>query len=253
MPQRYFLEIAYHGKNYHGWQIQPQDITVQSEIDRALSLILRQKINSVGSGRTDAGVHAKQQYAHFDVHEKISDLQQTVYLLNRCLGKDICITNILKPKSNVAHARFQAIGRSYEYHIARIKNPFKTELAYHYPHPLGIEKMNLACKIMQTYTDFESFSKRNTDVNHFRCKIYESYWESPNEHNLIFHIKADRFLRGMVRTVVGTLIDVGRGATSLEQFKRIIEIQDRTYAGRSVPAHGLYLNAVKYPKDFFEE
>ncbi len=250
--QRYFLEVAYHGKNYHGWQIQPKDITVQSEINRALRLIFRREISTTGSGRTDTGVHCRKQYVHFDLTERIPDVQQTTYLLNRCLDHDICITNILKPKENDAHARFQALSRSYEYHITQVKNPFKINLAYHYGKSLDVQKMNQACQMMLKYTDFESFSKRKTDVNHFKCELHKAYWES-NGDDLIFYIKANRFLRGMVRTVVGTLMDVGRDATSLEEFETIIEAQDRTYAGRAVPPHGLYLTDVKYPKDFFEK
>jgi len=248
---RYFLELAYNGKKYHGWQIQPKDVTVQSEIHRALRLIFRRDLSTTGSGRTDTGVHCRRQYAHFDLFEPIEDIEQKRYLLNRCLDNDIYISNILKPKDNESHARFQALSRSYEYHITQVKNPFKIGLAYHYGKLLDMQKMNQAAELMKQYENFESFSKRKTDVNHFYCSIYEAIWKLEGD-DLVFYVTANRFLRGMVRTIVGTLIDVGRGATSLEEFQDIIEAKDRTHAGRAVPPQGLYLTDVVYPPDFFE-
>jgi tRNA pseudouridine38-40 synthase len=243
---RYFIELAYNGTNYHGWQIQPNANSVQETLNKALSIILKTEIDIVGAGRTDTGVHAKQMFAHFDYDAEINT-EQLVHKLNSFLPKDIAIFNI-HPVHNEAHARFDATKRTYEYHIHQQKDVFENENSWYYQNELNIEKMNEACKILFEYTDFECFSKVNTDVNTFNCKIHEAHWQQ-NGTNLIFTIAADRFLRNMVRAIVGTMITIGLEKVSLPDFKTIIESKDRNKAGFSVPAHGLYLTKIEY--EFF--
>jgi tRNA pseudouridine38-40 synthase len=249
MP-RYFLEIAYKGTNYHGWQIQANAHTVQAELNQALAHILRYPVDTIGSGRTDTGVHARQQFVHFDTAEAIADTQYFMYRLNACLPEDLAAYRIfaVSPQANVRH---DAISRSYEFHIHRQKNPFLHTLSYHYNYPLNLDKMNEAAQILLNYTDFESFSKVKTDVDHFECTISEARWEEKGKY-LIFHITANRFLRGMVRTLVGTMLDIGREKTEIADFEKIIQARDRRKAGRIVPPEGLYLTAVRYPKEIIE-
>lgn len=245
---RYFIEIAYNGKNYHGWQRQPNAHSVQEELEDKLSIFFRHAIHLVGAGRTDAGVHAKQLFAHFDV-EEISTIAETVFKLNSFLPRDISIQNIFKVREN-AHARFDAIEREYEYHICTEKNPFLTELAYQLHQKPTLETMNEAAKLLLKYNDFKCFSRSNTDVKTFVCDVRKASWKEENKQ-LIFTITADRFLRNMVRAVVGTLLDVGFEKISLEKFKAIIESGNRENAGPSAPAHGLYLTRVSYPESIF--
>lgn len=240
---RYFIELAYLGTAYHGWQIQPDATSVQECIQEALSLLLQQKIEIVGAGRTDAGVHAKQLYAHFDVEETLDEGILT-FKLNSILPKDISVQSIFKVKNDV-HARFDALRRSYEYQIVSDKNPFLIDQAYHLKKPLDLCKMNEAAAILKNYTNFKCFSKSRTDVKTYNCKVEEAYWES-KEDKLVFHITADRFLRNMVRAIVGTLLDIGLGKSSVESMHEIIAGEDRSKAGTSVPAHGLYLTKVEY-------
>ena len=240
---RYFLELAYNGTNYHGWQYQPNATSVQETLNKALSTILKTTIDIVGAGRTDTGVHAKQMFAHFDYDLDI-DIPQLVHKLNSFLPKDIAIFNI-HLVHNDAHARFDATKRTYEYHIHQQKDVFENENSWYYQNELDIEKMNQACKILFDYTDFECFSKVNTEVNTFNCKIYEAHWQQ-NGNQLLFTISADRFLRNMVRAIVGTMVNIGLGKVSLADFKTIIESKDRSQAGFSVPAHGLYLTKIEY-------
>lgn len=240
---RYFIELAYLGTAYHGWQIQPDATSVQECIQEALSLLLQQKIEIVGAGRTDAGVHAKQLYAHFDVEESLDEGILT-FKLNSILPKDISIQSIFKVKNDV-HARFDAVRRSYEYHIVSDKNPFLIDQAYHLKKPLDLNKMNEAAAILKNYTNFKCFSKSRTDVKTYNCKVEEAYWEL-KENKLVFHITADRFLRNMVRAIVGTLLDIGLGKSAVESMHDIIAGEDRSKAGTSVPAHGLYLTKVEY-------
>lgn len=241
---KYFLEIAYKGTRYHGWQLQENAHSVQAELNQALKYTLRQEVETIGSGRTDTGVHCKQQFVHFEV-EALTDIPKILYQLNKCLPEDIYVHQIREVHSE-AHARFDALSRSYEYHITQVKDPFSLGLAYFYPQPLAIHAMNEAAKALFNYEDFEAFSKVKTDVKHFRCNIYRADWEVVGKH-LIFHIKANRFLRGMVRTIVGTLLDVGRGQQPIESFEKIIQTKTRRQAGRAVPPQGLYLTAVEYP------
>ena len=240
---RYFIELGYKGTNYHGWQYQPDADSVQETLNKALSLLLKTDIDIVGAGRTDTGVHAKQMFAHFDFETEI-DTQQLVHKLNSFLPKDIVIFNILKV-ANEAHARFDATKRTYEYYIHMTKDAFKNEESYQFQTALNIDKMNQACQILFKHNDFECFSKVNTDVKTFNCAIFEAHWMQDG-NKLVFTIAADRFLRNMVRAIVGTMINIGTGKISLDDFEAIIDSKDRSQAGFSVPAHGLYLTKIEY-------
>jgi tRNA pseudouridine38-40 synthase len=240
---RYFIELSYKGTNYHGWQIQPDASSVQEEITKALATILQEKILLVGAGRTDAGVHASQMFAHVDTVKKLTD--DYVHKLNAILPNDIVIKSI-KEVSDETHARFDAVSRTYEYRILLGRDPFLLETTWQlHQKNLQIEKMNEAANLLFKYEDFESFSKVKTDVNTFNCTIMKAVWTLEDKH-LIFHIKANRFLRNMVRAIVGTLIEVGLGKKTVEDFRKIIESKKRSEAGLSVPAKGLFLTEVCY-------
>ncbi|MBT7425629.1 tRNA pseudouridine(38-40) synthase TruA [Flavobacteriaceae bacterium] len=240
---RYFIELSYKGTNYHGWQIQPDASSVQEEITKALATILQEKILLVGAGRTDAGVHASQMFAHVDTVKKLSN--NYVHKLNAILPNDIVIKSI-KEVSDDTHARFDAVSRTYEYKILLGRDPFLLETTWQlHQKNLQIEKMNEAANLLFKYEDFESFSKVKTDVNTFNCTIMKAVWTLEDKH-LIFHIKANRFLRNMVRAIVGTLIEVGLGKKTVEDFRKIIESKKRSEAGLSVPAKGLFLTEVCY-------
>lgn len=241
---RYFIDLSYFGKAYHGWQVQPNAITVQEEVERVLSTYLRQEIKVTGAGRTDTGVHARQLVAHFDAPD-LGDLSQFCYKINAFLPNDIAFNQVYPVQAD-AHARFDAVARSYEYHISTRKDPFKQELAYQAPGELDVPMMNQAASILLEYTDFEAFSRTGSDVKTFNCQLTHAAWEVLPE-GLIFTISADRFLRNMVRAVVGTLLEVGLGKCDLEQFRSIIQSKDRSKAGASAPAKGLYLTKVTYP------
>ena len=242
---RYFIEIAYNGTNYYGWQIQPDAITVQGVLEDKLSTLFKTKIKVTGAGRTDAGVHAKQLFAHFDCDE-ITNISELLFRLNSFLPKDIAVVNIIKVE-NDAHARFDAIQREYEYVISLKKDPFSEGLAYQIHNKPDIGLMNKAAKVLLGYKDFQCFSRSKTDVKTYHCNIKKAFWEEVNE-GLVFTISADRFLRNMVRAIVGTLLDVGYNKTTLEAFHEILKSKDRSKAGASAPAHGLYLTKVQYPK-----
>lgn len=241
---RYFIQLSYFGKNYHGWQAQPNAISVQQELTYALSILLGMTIEIVGAGRTDSGVHAKDMYAHFDFPKEI-DTENLVKRLNSFLPNDIAVYSIFKV-ADQAHARFDAIKRTYEYKIHLQKDAFKNDFSWFFYTEVDIEQMNKACKILFDYIDFQCFSKSNTDVFTYNCKISEAFWVR-NNNDLVFTITADRFLRNMVRAIVGTLIGVGQHKISLEDFEEIIKSKNRSNAGFSVPAHGLYLTKVTYP------
>ena len=244
---RYFMDISYKGTNFSGWQIQPNGVTLQEEIEKALSTILKAEVSIVGSGRTDAGVHATQQIAHFDAEE--FDHSKLAQKLNSFLNEDISINGIVPVKADVS-ARFEASSRTYHYHLHQAKNPFKTGYSYYFKPQLDVGQINKACEIIGSWQNFECFSKVHTEVNHFNCEIFHAEWQqNGSEHRFV--ISANRFLRGMVRAIVGTLIDVGLGKTSLDDFKAILESNDRSKAGRAVPAEGLYLQEVIYPKDIY--
>jgi tRNA pseudouridine38-40 synthase len=245
---RYFFEIAYHGKNYAGWQNQANATGIQSVIENALSQMFRTEIKIVASGRTDTGVHCEQQFFHCDI-EKGFEVPDLIIKLNSFLPKDIVVKAIRKVKPD-ANARFDAQERTYNYRITRKKNPFTEGLAWHFFKPLDVQTMNKAASLLLGEHDFECFSKVNTDVNHFLCEIKKAEWKEVSEM-LEFTITANRFLRGMVRSIVGTLLDVGAGKTSMKQFQAIIHSRDRKNAGANVPAQGLYLVKVKYPSRLF--
>lgn len=247
---RYFIQFSYFGKAYHGWQRQPNAITVQEVLEKALSTLLRQQVEVVGAGRTDAGVHAKEMYAHFDFVE-IEDPVQLTDKLNSFLPVDIAVQKIIKVKLD-AHARFDALERTYEYWLVQEKSPFYIDSAHYVAHPLDMEKMNIAASLLLEHTHFECFSKSKTDVKTYICDVRYAQWEE-NKEKLVLTITADRFLRNMVRAVVGTLLDVGTGKMEPEQINTIIASRDRSKAGVSVPAKGLYLTKVSYPKEIFDE
>lgn len=240
---RYFLELSYHGKNYYGWQIQPDVISVQEKITTALSTILREEITIVGAGRTDSGVHASQMYAHFDVDKDLDE--NFTYKLNAILPDDIVIYRTIKV-SDEAHARFDAVSRSYEYKIWMGRNPFLLDTTWQLNYKnINIEAMNAAAKLLYEYEDFECFSKVKTDVHTFNCEVTNAVWKLEGEE-LTFYVSANRFLRNMVRAIVGTLLDIGLGKKSVEDFRMIIESKNRSKAGVSVPAKGLFLTKVEY-------
>lgn len=247
MP-RHFIYLAYNGKNYCGWQIQPNGITIQEVIEKNLSTLLRSKISITGAGRTDAGVHARLMVAHFDC-EVTFESSVLSEKLNRILPKDILIYKIVRTKPE-AHARFDAISRTYNYYITTQKDPFYYDFLYKITYPLDCHLMNKACEILFEYTDFTSFSKLHTDVKTNNCKIMKAEWKVENNIR-IFTIQADRFLRNMVRAIVGTLIEVGRGKLSLDDFRKVIESKDRSKAGTSVPGKALFLSGIEYPGDLF--
>jgi len=240
---RYFIQFAYNGTHYHGWQIQPNASSVQETLNKAFSVLLNETISIMGAGRTDTGVHASEMYGHFDT-EKTLDIPVLVYKLNSYLPKDIAIFDII-PVRDDAHCRFDATKRTYEYHINTIKNPFLQELSWYVTQQLDVDLMNEAAQILLKHTDFQCFSKVNTDVNTFDCTIFEAYWKQENG-KLIFTISANRFLRNMVRAIVGTLINIGLKKITLTDFENIIASKSREKAGFSVPAHGLYLTNIYY-------
>jgi len=240
---RYFIELSYNGKNYHGWQIQPNAISVQEVLEKALTTILRNKTGVVGAGRTDTGVHATQIFAHFNC-ENLLDETTFVYKLNSILPKTIVVSKVFRVADD-AHARFHAIKRSYKYKIITRKDPFLHEYTHLMKLPLDVEKMNEAAKILLDYTNFRCFSKVKTEVHTFNCDIIHAEWNRVG-NQLIFSISANRFLRNMVRAIVGTLLNVGLGKIKVEAVHDIIKSEDRGAAGVSVPAQGLYLTEVEY-------
>lgn len=244
---RYFLELEYFGKAYHGWQRQPTALSVQEVIEESLRILLQEKVEIVGAGRTDSGVHARQIYAHVDTETELEN--EFIFRINSLLPKDISVKNLHRVTPE-AHARFDAVSRSYEYHIVVRKDVFRTDRAYYLQKKLDVEKMGQAAEILLQYTNFKCFSRSRTDVFTYNCKIERAEWEQ-QEDRLIFHVTADRFLRNMVRAIVGTLIQVGLGKIGVEEMHRIIKSEDRSKAGASVPAHGLYLTEIIYPKSIF--
>lgn len=249
---RYFIELSYCGTAYHGWQTQANGVSVQTTLEAALTQRLRKPVFVVGSGRTDAGVHARQQFAHFDLDEPILLSDALVYSINCMLPEDIAIRTLFPVAPN-HHARFSAVSRYYQYHITRYKNAFEPGLTYHFRPELNVELMNEACQILMRHTDFKSFSKVRANVTHFRCRLDFAYWQRSEADLLTLHIKANRFLWGMVRTIVGTMLEIGQGRMTLEQFEQLIVAQDRTIAGRAAPPNGLYLMEVGYPANILEQ
>jgi len=244
---RYFIELSYNGAAYHGWQIQPDAISVQEVLEKALSVLLSTPISIMGAGRTDTGVHAKQMYAHFDYEGVIDKSTNLVFKLNSFLPKDVAIYDVFKVKDD-AHTRFNAISRTYLYRVSLQKNVFNVDAAYYVKQKLDVDKMQEATKILLEYNDFQCFSKSKTDVSTYLCQIMKANW-TLIDGELHFIIKADRFLRNMVRAIVGTMINVGLGKIEVEDVHTIIKSKNRSEAGFSVPAHGLYLIEVDYPED----
>ena len=242
---RFFITLSYDGTRYHGWQVQPNGSSVQEKLQWALSTILRQDIQVTGAGRTDAGVHARMMVAHFDVETMDYELQDLMYKLNRLLPQDIAIQKI-KPVSDEMHARFSATSRTYHYYIHTVKDPFLRAYSCELHYPLDFEKMNEAAAILMTYEDFGAFCKAHADVKTTICHISVARWHQTSPTTWYFEITANRFLRNMVRAVVGTLIDVGRGRLSLDDFRKVIEGKRRTEAGESMPAHALFLENITY-------
>ena len=244
---RFFLEIAYRGTHYHGWQRQPNAETVQQVIENSLSIILNETVAIMGAGRTDTGVHAKQMFAHFDYDAEF-DFHTTIIKLNSFLANDIAVRSFFKVKDEVS-SRFDALSRIYHYNIVQQKSPFKTT-AYFVHKPLDVKQMNLASQYLLGKQDFTSFSKANTQTFTNNCNVMVASWQW-QDGELVFTIKADRFLRNMVRAIVGTLLEVGIGKIKAEQVKEIIAQNDRCMAGTSVPANALFLSEIEYPKDIF--
>ena len=241
---RYFVWFSYDGTAYHGWQIQPNGNSVQEELQRALSTLLREEISVTGAGRTDAGVHARQMVAHFDFSEAI-DLEQLAYKLNRILPCDIAVDRVELVDDDM-HARFSATSRTYHYYIHTKKDPFSRPYSTELHYELDFDKMNEAGRILMTYDDFGAFCKSHSDVKTTLCRVTNAEWVQTSATSWYFEITANRFLRNMVRAVVGTLIDVGRGRLTLDDFRKVIEGKRRTAAGESMPANALFLENIRY-------
>jgi len=255
MP-RYFLQLAYKGTAYSGFQVQHNAVTVQSVVEQALAILAQERVVLTGSSRTDAGVHARQNYFHFDMARSleqwrdIRDSAQLLYKLNAILPQDIVVLSV-QEVGDSAHCRFDAVARSYKYYITRQKNPFLTDRAWYFPYRLEREQLQEAARLILQYTDFTSFSKRNTQVKSFHCTIERSEWRE-EEGCLVYAVSANRFLRGMVRALTSTMLQVGRGKLTLEGFRDVIEARDCTVASFAAPAHGLFLEEVVYPAGYFD-
>lgn len=247
MP-RYFMYLAYKGTNYHGWQRQPNAISVQEIIEKHISILLKEKVEIVGVGRTDTGVHAKSYVAHFDI-DFVFDKDRLCYQLNRLLPVDVVIYKILHVKDH-AHARYSALSRTYKYYIITQKDPFQNDFAWHIHYTIDIDQMIKATNYLIQITDFTSFIKLHSNNTNNICQLYHAYWEfSPAQ--FVFTITANRFLRNMVRAIVGNIIDVGRRKISVNDFIQRIVHKDRSLASTSAPAKGLFLTNIEYPSDIF--
>lgn len=242
---RYFMQLSYRGAPFHGWQSQPGEVTVQSVLEDALSMILRRPMKITGAGRTDAGVNARMMVAHFDVDPPLADPAGLVRKLNAVVGKDIAVQKIWEVAPD-SHARFDAVSRTYHYYAVTEKTPFFYPLSWKAPATLDFETMNRAAEILLETSDFTSFSKLHTDVKTNICRVSYARWERLGDHEWVFVITADRFLRNMVRAVVGTLVEVGCGKMSIERFREVIDRRDRCAAGTSMPGEALFLWEVKY-------
>lgn len=246
---RYFLEFSYRGTAYNGWQKQNNALGIQEVLEEALSKVLRMSVDLTGSSRTDTGVHAEQQFAHFDLPTAIDNPDLLAYKVNALIPRDVAVRRFVQVADDV-HSRFAATHRKYEYRIIRHKNAFLTDLAYQLRGDLDVGLMNSAAKLLLVHNDFESFSKIHTNVNNFRCSITQAEWVDSGEM-LTFHVKANRFLRGMVRALVGTMLEVGRGKLTVEDFEQIILSRNRKNAGAQAPAAGLFLVEVGYSDNLF--
>lgn len=242
--QRYFITLAYDGTRYHGWQVQPNGDSVQAQLERALGTLLRRETPVTGAGRTDAGVHARRMVAHFDTSTPV-DCEQLAYKLNRFLPRDISIYNIVRVSQDL-HARFSATERTYHYYIHTAKAPFRRHYSCELHYQLDFEAMNRAAAALMDYDDFGAFCKAGADVKNTLCQVHRAAWHRESPTEWYFEISANRFLRNMVRAVVGTLIEVGRGRMTLAQFREVVEHGSRSNAGESMPAHALFLEEVRY-------
>ena len=241
---RYFITLSYDGTRFHGWQIQPNGISVQGELQRCLSLLLRQEVQITGAGRTDTGVHARMMVAHFDTESPI-DGPQLAYRLNKVLPHDIAVQRV-EPVSDDKHARFSATSRTYYYYIHTAKDPFLRHYSCELHYPLDFQRMNEAARLLLDYEDFGAFCKSHADVKTTLCHVTKAEWKQESPTSWRFEITANRFLRNMVRAVVGTLIDVGRGRLSLDDFRKVVEGKRRTEAGESMPGNALFLVDIQY-------
>lgn len=247
---RYFIYLSYRGTSYHGWQIQSNSMTVQKVLDEAFSTILNEHINTLGAGRTDTGVHALFFCAHFDSSSPdIASDRDILFRINRYLPKDISVTGIRKVLPD-ANARFSAVSRTYKYYISKIKDPFLDDSSWFLYGDIDLNLMNQASELLLNYSDFTSFSKLHSGSKTNLCRIYSAGWEEKN-NQLIFTVKADRFLRNMVRALVGTMVEIGSGKMDLIQFEEVIRAKDRCRAGMSAPAKGLFLVNIEYPEEIF--
>jgi tRNA pseudouridine38-40 synthase len=243
---RYFLEVSYKGTAYSGFQVQANAGSIQEEIEKAFSVFFRKEVLMTGASRTDTGVHARQNYFHFDFDEPL--VQEWVYRLNAILPVDICIRGLFAVPEG-AHCRFDAESREYRYYIYTKKDPFQADRAYFYPYPLDWALLEAVATRLKTFSDFTSFSKRNTQVNHFRCEVMESHWEQ-TEGGFYYRIRANRFLRGMVRGLTGTMLLVGRGQVTVPEFEEILVGKDPARVNFNVPAKGLFLERIRYPERY---
>jgi len=249
MNRRYFIVLQFNGKNYQGWQIQPNGPTIQSELNEKLSILFNEKVETTGAGRTDSGVHAKYFVAHFDLFQDLTGkTEPIVYKLNCFLPKDIRVISI-NPMDSKAHARFDAISRTYNYFISTSKNVFKSDFIWQIHYQLDLDIMNTGCGIIKEYLDFTSFSKLDSNAKTNNCNIMSAEWQRQDDI-LVFSITADRFLRNMVRAIVGTMVALGRYKITIDELRHIIEARDRSKAGESVPASGLFLCDIIYPYSF---
>ncbi|MEN7550243.1 tRNA pseudouridine(38-40) synthase TruA [Rapidithrix thailandica] len=245
---RYFAEIAYHGANYHGLQIQPNALSVQETLEDTFSKLLGEEVKLTASGRTDTGVHCRQQFVHFDVSKEVAT-KHFLHRINSFLPNDIAVYSLRKVKEE-AHARYHALSRKYEYHITKAKNPFLQGLAHRLLYAVDVNRMNQAAQLLSQYEDYEAFCKAHSSAKHCLCQINQAFWEE-SDTGLVFTVRANRFLRGMVRMLTGTLLAVGQGKLTVQQFSEIIESKNNRNAGALVPAHGLYLCEVVYPDDIW--
>lgn len=246
MRTRYFMRLSYRGARFHGWQTQPNAVSVQSVIEDNLSIITREDIKIIGAGRTDTGVNARMMVAHFDLNQPLKSTESLIRGLNSMVGPDIAIEEIVKVHPD-AHARFDATSRTYHYYAHTGKSPFLYPLSWQAPTTLDYEAMNRAAAMLTEISDFTSFAKLHSDAKTNICRVTRAEWLNLGAGRHVFVITADRFLRNMVRAVVGTLVDVGRGKLSLSQFSEVIEARDRCAAGTSMPPHPLFLWDIKYP------
>lgn len=244
--QRYFLSLAYKGTNFHGWQTQPNAKSIQEELLKALKILTKNEVCIQGAGRTDTGVHASFFVAHIDIETKIKDLERFVKNLNGLIGKDIVVFDFFEVENDM-HSRFSAISRTYKYFIHQQKNVFLNNYSLYFQYSLDIQKMNQACQILKEYDDFASFQKSHADTETTLCNIEQAFWQK-KDNQLVFTITANRFLRNMVRSIVGTMLEIGQSRISIDDFRKILEAKDRSTAGTSVDACGLFLTDIAYPE-----